>query len=52
MKLILDDYKQVYVWADDYDLDHRLSPSFDYEEDAFQWAERMQQELNNMGNTQ
>lgn len=45
MKLISDDYNQVYVWVDDMDEDHELSPCFDYEEDAIAWKERMKQEL-------
>ncbi len=32
MKLLCDDYKEVYVWVDDLDEDHELSPHFDYEE--------------------
>jgi hypothetical protein len=45
MTLILDDYNQVYVWVDDIEHDHQLSPCFDYEEDALQWKERMKKEL-------
>lgn len=45
MKLISDDYNQIYVWVDDYDEDDELSPHFDYEEDALQWKERMKEEL-------
>ncbi len=45
MKLILDDYNQIYVWVDDLNEDDELSPRFDYEEDAIQWKERMEQEL-------
>ena len=36
MKLISDDFKQVYYWEDD-DTNKCLSPHFDYEEDAIQW---------------
>ena len=45
MKLICDDYSEVYVWVDDLNEDHELSPRFDYEEDALQWKERMEKEL-------
>jgi len=45
MKLICDDYNQVYVWVDDVDENLELSPHFDYEEDAVAWKERMKQEL-------
>jgi hypothetical protein len=45
MKLLADEWNQVYVWVDDYDEDKELSPRFDYEEDADQWYERMKQEL-------
>ena len=45
MRLILDDYNQVYVWVDDRDENVELSPHFDYEEDAVHWRCRMQKEL-------
>lgn len=45
MRLILDDYNQVYVWVDDVDENDELSPHFDYEEDAIQWQNRMRKEL-------
>jgi hypothetical protein len=45
MKLIIDDYNQIYVWVDDEDHDNELSPHFDYEEDAIAWREKMKQEL-------
>lgn len=45
MKLILDDYNQVYVWVDDEDPDHELSPRFDYEDDAIAWKERVKREV-------
>ena len=45
MKLLCDDYRQVYVWVDDLDEDDELSPCFDYEEDAIQWKERIKQEI-------
>jgi hypothetical protein len=41
MTLILDDYNQVYVWVEDDDHDHHLSPCFDYEEDEIQWKHRL-----------
>lgn len=46
MKLLYDDYNQVYVWVDDEDHDHELSPRFDYEEDAELWFKRMKKEVN------
>ena len=45
MKLLADDYNEIYVWVDDYDEDIELSPHFDYEEDALLWRERMKKEL-------
>ena len=45
MKLLYDDYNQVYVWVDDFNEDVELSPRFDYEEDAGLWYERMKKEL-------
>jgi hypothetical protein len=45
MKLLADEWQQVYVWVDDFDENIELSPRFDYEEDADQWYERMKQEL-------
>lgn len=45
MKLIHDDYQEVYVWVDDMNEDIELSPQFDYEEDAIRWRDRMKQEL-------
>jgi hypothetical protein len=45
MTLILDDYNQVYVWVDEDDHDHHLSPCFDYEEDAILWRDRLKKEL-------
>lgn len=41
MKLLYDDFNQVYVWVEEYDEDTELSPHFDYEEDAIQWRERV-----------
>ena len=46
MKLLRDEYNEVYVWVDDYDENIELSPHFDYEEDADSWFERMKQEVN------
>ena len=45
MRLICDDYNQVYIWVEDLNEDIELSPRFDYEEDAIQWKERMEQLL-------
>jgi hypothetical protein len=45
VRLILDDYNQVYVWVDDLNENEELSPHFDYEEDAIEWRDRMRQEL-------
>jgi hypothetical protein len=45
VRLILDDYNQVYVWVDDLNENEELSPHFDYEEDAIQWRDRMRKEL-------
>lgn len=42
MRLILDDYNQVYVWVEDHNENLELSPHFDYEEDALQWKDRLQ----------
>ena len=47
MKLLCDDFNEIYVWVDDYDENIELSPHFDYEEDAHQWREKMKQELKN-----
>lgn len=47
MKLLHDDYNLVYVWVDDNDENEELSPHFDYEDDAFQWFERMKVEVQN-----
>lgn len=45
MKLLCDDYLEIYVWVEDNDENIELSPHFDYEEDALQWKERMEQLL-------
>lgn len=45
MKLICDDYSQVYVWVDDDDENVELSPHFDYEEDAEKWYRDIQQRM-------
>lgn len=45
MKLLYDDYNQIYVWVDNNNEDDELSPRFDYEEDADQWYQRMKEEL-------
>jgi hypothetical protein len=46
MILVEDDYSQVYVWVDEDNHDHELSPRFDYSADALMWRDRMQKELN------
>ena len=46
MKLICDDYNQVYIWVEDLDEDIELSPRFDYEEDAITWKNRIEALLN------
>jgi hypothetical protein len=43
MRLICDDFQNVYVWVDDQDENLELSPHFDYVEDAIQWKQRMEQ---------
>lgn len=45
MRLICDDINEVYIWVEDLNEDNELSPHFDYEEDAIQWRDRMQQLL-------
>lgn len=46
MRLICDDYQQVYVWVEDHDENIELSPHFDYEADAIQWRDRIEELLN------
>jgi len=45
MKLICDDYNEVYVWVDDNDENVELSPHFDYEEDAIQWYGKISRDV-------
>lgn len=45
MRLICDDYNEVYVWVDDNDENVELSPHFDYEEDAIQWYGRISRDV-------
>lgn len=45
MRLICDDFNQIYVWVEDRDENIELSPHFDYEEDALEWRERIEQLL-------
>lgn len=45
MRLICDDYNQVYVWVEDFDENKELSPHFDYEEDAIQWYEQISKDI-------
>jgi hypothetical protein len=51
MKLINDEYNDCWVWVDDMNEDHELSPHFDYEEDAIQWRDRMRQQLSYVKNS-
>jgi hypothetical protein len=37
MRLICDDFQNVYVWVEDHDENIELSPHFDYEEDALNY---------------
>ena len=41
MKLIYDEFSEVWVWVEENDHDTALSPEFDYEEDARLWRTRM-----------
>ena len=41
MKLIYDEYSEVWLWVEENDHDTALSPEFDYEEDAMLWRTRM-----------
>ena len=41
MKLLYDDFNQVYIWVEEYDENIELSPHFDYEDDAIQWRDRV-----------
>ena len=41
MKLIHDEFAEVWLWVEDNDYDTPLSPEFDYEEDAMLWRTRM-----------
>lgn len=50
MRLLCDDYNEVYVWVEDTDENIELSPHFDYEEDAIQWRDRLKKLLNNQNN--
>ena len=45
MRLIADDFKEVYVWVDDDNDNIVLSPHLDYEEDAIQWYGRISQDI-------
>ncbi len=42
MKMLCDDIKQVYGWVDDDE--NRISPFFDYEDDAIMWKEMKEAE--------
>jgi hypothetical protein len=43
-----DDHKGVYVWVDDVDENIKLSPHFDYEEDAVHWYKYIRTSILNM----
>lgn len=45
MRLMLDDHNQIYVWVDDNNESEKLSPHFDYEEDAIQWYGRISKDI-------
>ena len=45
MRLICDDYNQIYVWVEDHNEDLELSPHFDYEEDAIKWYDRVSNQM-------
>ena len=45
MILIYDEYNDWWVWVDPNYQDLSLSPHFDYEEDAIQWRDRLQEML-------
>lgn len=47
MKLLADEFNGIYVWVEDSNEDDELSPHFDYEEDAIQWKQRMEEILKN-----
>jgi hypothetical protein len=41
MKLIYDEFVEVWVWVEENNHDTPLSPEFDYKEDAMLWRTRM-----------
>lgn len=41
MTLIYDDYNDCWVWVNTNNENDKLSPHFDYEEDAIQWYGRV-----------
>ena len=45
MRLICDDFQQIYVWVEDHNEDLELSPHFDYEEDAINWYYRVAKQM-------
>lgn len=45
MKLIYDEYNQVWIWVDDFNEDIELSPQFDEEPYALAWRGRIVKEL-------
>jgi hypothetical protein len=47
MKLIQDEYNEVWIWVDDNNYDIELSPRFDEESYALAWRGRISKELDN-----
>ena len=45
MKLLRDDYQDIFVWVDDNDERIELSPHFDYEEDADEWFIKVKNDI-------
>ena len=41
MKLIFDEFNDIWVWVEDEDHNDELSPQFDFEEDAIRWYDRI-----------
>ena len=41
MKLIFDEFNDVWIWVEHDDHDVELSPHFDFEEDAVRWYDRI-----------
>lgn len=47
MKLIHDEYNEVWIWVNDYNEDIELSPQFDEKPYALAWRGRILKELDN-----